>query len=234
MFLTLTYPGAARWNQLDREKCKRDLDAFLKRMRRAYPEGYGTWKMEPQRRGAPHFHLLVFGAPFLPIGRLSRMWWDVVGSREQANLANGVDIRRARSWRGVARYVSKYVAKPIDALPEGWNSPGRWWGTFNRDKFKRELRCVPVSGFAAIRLRRFGARLVFGRNRERRLGYLSQSGIGLSVFASESMVERTIARVNELLDLRQFRGIHSSGYYRHRLEKIGAARLKRLMAVNTL
>ena len=56
LFVTLTYPSdwpgdPARW--------KRDLDAFGKWICRFAPGVGAIWKLEPQQRGAPHFHLLV-------------------------------------------------------------------------------------------------------------------------------------------------------------------------------
>lgn len=56
-FLTLTYPClyAANW-----KIWKRDLEVFFKRLARKYRDIIGLcWKLEEQKRGAPHFHLIV-------------------------------------------------------------------------------------------------------------------------------------------------------------------------------
>ena len=68
VFITLTYPDAfirepKRW--------KRDLDAFVKRVRRFFPGACGFWKLEMKARQsgrnvgqlAPHFHILLWGVP---------------------------------------------------------------------------------------------------------------------------------------------------------------------------
>ena len=58
--VTLTYPG--RWEPLapNGATAKKHLLAFFKRYERAWGTRWkGIWKMEFQRRGAPHFHLLM-------------------------------------------------------------------------------------------------------------------------------------------------------------------------------
>jgi hypothetical protein len=74
-FMTLTYPGvwspdAARW--------KVDLDSFGKRLVRRWPSASMIWRLEFQKRGAPHFHCLVFGVPYLPRTWVARAWAMVV------------------------------------------------------------------------------------------------------------------------------------------------------------
>jgi hypothetical protein len=192
LLVTLTYPGAVCWNTFSRDKCKRDLDAFLKRLRRAYPTTHGLWKLEPQRRGASHFHLLVFEPSFIPVGEVSEMWWHAVGSDDADNLKNGVDVRQATSWRRVGAYVAKYVAKPTDDVPAGWESPGRWWGRFGRKYFRREAREHEIGANTAARLRRLGARAVFGGDRRALLDYLSVERRGLKVFADEAVAIRAL------------------------------------------
>lgn len=56
-FLTLTYPAVyAR----DWQIWKRDLDVLYKWLERKYPEMMvSLWHVEEQKRGAPHFHLLI-------------------------------------------------------------------------------------------------------------------------------------------------------------------------------
>ena len=193
LFVTLTYPGASEWNTIDRARFKRDLDGFLKRLRRAVPAAHGIWKLEPQKRGAPHYHLLVWGVSFLPIAQLSRMWWEVVGSDDEANLKNGVHIVRAESWRGVAFYAAKYVAKVVRKLPRGWTEPGRWWGKFNRGAFQIVRETIEVSRTTAIRIRRLGARVVFRASHEALVKYLANREAGLTVFADESATRKALA-----------------------------------------
>jgi hypothetical protein len=192
LLLTLTYPGSDRWNRLQRDDFKRHLDSFWKRLERAYPNAHAIWKLEPQQRGAPHYHLLVFGVDFIPNKLVSRMWWEVVGSGEIDNLKNGVDLQQARSWPAVGSYVSKYVAKVVDHVPVNWTAPGRWWGRLGRNRFSIDLEAVTLSQVAAQRLRRLFARMRFPGNRERQLEFLSMPSVGLSVFQNEAWARRAI------------------------------------------
>lgn len=56
-FVTLTYPGAYA---SDWTVWKRDLDVFLRWLKRNVTSAVGcVWRVEFQKRGAPHFHLLL-------------------------------------------------------------------------------------------------------------------------------------------------------------------------------
>ena len=55
LFLTLTYHDD--WQGREPRK---DLDAYIKRLRRRHPDLAYVWRLEPQKRLAPHFHLLLF------------------------------------------------------------------------------------------------------------------------------------------------------------------------------
>jgi hypothetical protein len=56
-FVTLTYPAVY---SDDWHIWKRDLDAYLKRVQRRYKSLVGCfWRVEFQKRGAPHYHLIM-------------------------------------------------------------------------------------------------------------------------------------------------------------------------------
>lgn len=142
LFLTLTYPG----EYPSPIEAKRDLDVFLKRVRRRFPGASGVWRLEFQKRGAPHFHIILFGCQFWHKSSVQRVWGQVIGYDQPFTR-----IERLRSWRGVLSYVAKYVGKdgegeyipfscPIDGgsgsmgLTISHNTPllpGRFWGLFN-------------------------------------------------------------------------------------------------------
>lgn len=64
--ITLTYPGAWETVAPDGAVVKRHLESFFSRYRRSWGENLRcVWKLEFQRRGAPHFHLLMVP----PVGR---------------------------------------------------------------------------------------------------------------------------------------------------------------------
>jgi hypothetical protein len=128
LFLTLTYPGEYSLNPAD---WKRDLDVFLKRLRRAYPDAAAVWKLEPQKRGAPHYHLLVFGVEQIPHSWLRQAWYEVVGSGDARHLLAGTRVERVKSWRGVMSYAAKYLGK-VETMAEWPDYVGRWWGVSGR------------------------------------------------------------------------------------------------------
>lgn len=132
LFVTLTYPDAYPG---DWPTWKRQLGAWFDRLRRRCPRAGAVWKLEPQQRGAPHYHLYVVGTPFIAKEWLSQSWYEVVGSNDPRHLVAGTQVQQVRSHRGVLSYAAKYVAK-AQQLPADWQGGvGRWWGVFNRAAF---------------------------------------------------------------------------------------------------
>ena len=156
LFITLTYVD----NVCDYKKAKRDLKVMLQRIARMKPECSGIWKMEIQKRGAIHFHIILFNAGFIDVGTLQSMWCEVTG--ENAN--NSLDLEIIRSKRGVIYYVTKYMCKGENTRGEdrseeekslgddggvGLSIPhtrptgtGRWWGVHNRKGLPMARRVV--------------------------------------------------------------------------------------------
>lgn len=129
LFVTLTYPAV--WSP-DPERWKRDLDTFLKRLQRRFPKVAVIWKLEPQKRGAPHYHLVIFGVSYIDRYWLRQAWYEIVGSDDLRHLQAGTQVKRVKSWRGVGAYASKYLGKVGDEanFPE---YAGRWWGFVGRN-----------------------------------------------------------------------------------------------------
>lgn len=157
LFVTLTYPAtwpgtAAVW--------KAHLDAWLKRLDREYVGLSAIWKMEFQSRGAPHFHLLVFGARWIDAQWVARTWYEVVGSGDERHLMAGTEVRRVKSWRGVMFYASKYLAKKT--VEQDVSNPGRFWGVYRRERLPIELLTLPLTFGQFFRLRRLLSRWVAG------------------------------------------------------------------------
>lgn len=129
LFLTLTYPGVFPdgWVEV-----KADLDAFEMRLRRSrWPVEGVVWKLEKQKRGAFHFHLVVVfsrevAAPaFREWAR--RAWFEVVGSGDSRHYEHGVDVKVVYGGaRGIMGYLCKYLGKEWAA-----DKPtGRVWGVW--------------------------------------------------------------------------------------------------------
>ena len=138
-FLSLTFgrdfPKPAR--------SKAVLKAFLLRLFRAYPWVCGVWVFEWQERDAPHFHMLVFGAGVL--SSAFEAWckanWLAVsglgGSLEEHRLQRGAVMvgpdEDAIAALGLIPYLIKELIKSKQKIMRaGRESPGRFWGEFNR------------------------------------------------------------------------------------------------------
>jgi len=134
LFVTLTYPEAFTTSA---DVWKNHLERFYKRMARKFPGSSFIWKLEPQKRGAPHFHLMVWGVEYIPLRRwISDAWYQVVGSGDEKHLHAGTSVEEVRSWRGVMSYASKYMGKIFDSpmmSDLGWDNPGRFWGVKGRE-----------------------------------------------------------------------------------------------------
>jgi len=157
LFITLTYPAA--W-PADAAVWKAHLDAWLKRLDREFTGLSAIWKMEFQSRGAPHFHLLVFGARWIDAKWVARTWYEVVGSGDERHLMAGTEVRRVKSWKGVMFYASKYLAKKT--LEQGVSNPGRFWGVYRRERLPIELLTLPLTFGQFFRLRRLLQRWAAG------------------------------------------------------------------------
>lgn len=106
VFITLTY--GAEYPAPD--VAKQHLRAFLKRLTylsaKQGRKGGFIWRLEFQARGAPHFHIICTGLPFIPKEEVQYMWSDITGV-----VSPFTRIELIKSKRGVMFYVSKYLAK---------------------------------------------------------------------------------------------------------------------------
>lgn len=110
--LTLTYQE----NMEDRDRMQRDLDVFIKRVRRVLPGFQYLAVFEKQKRGAYHAHLavetilshyIVRGQLVKSYDLLRSLWRSVIGAGGAVNVARG----RTRSVSKLASYLSKYIGK---------------------------------------------------------------------------------------------------------------------------
>ena len=158
--VTLTYPGDWRKACPDPQAAYKHLRALAKRFERATGRRFTcVWKREFQRRGAPHFHMLM-PLPATVLDEtvrewFARSWYEVVGSGDERHrlAGTGVDwsegLRMADANRAAA-YFTGYSAGKEDAksyqdeAPEGWGndngSVGRWWGMIGMETVTAEAR----------------------------------------------------------------------------------------------
>lgn len=136
-FCTLTYPDEF---PTDSKVYKAHLKEWRRRIELKYGKIATVWRLEFQARGAPHFHLLMLDAPFVPVLELSNLWANIVHSCDPAHKKIGVDVKlitKGTEARLIATYISKYVAKIDNSKQsEQKNKVGRWWGKWNIEEEK--------------------------------------------------------------------------------------------------
>lgn len=175
--ITLTLPGDWQTVAPEAPIFKRMLHAFRKRFLRAY--GYqirGLWKLEFQRRGAPHVHIfMVVPVASSKTGQdfrtwLSETWADVVAHPDPEERARhllagtGVDLAeglRATDPRRVAVYFTKHSSANFGdkeyqhIVPAEWvTGAGRFWGYWGLEKATTYVEVPMQDSIDAARLLR--------------------------------------------------------------------------------
>jgi len=163
ILVTLTYPHEY---PEDPELCKRHLKALRKRLQREFGTFAAFWRLGIQKRGAWHFHLLLFVGPsFGSVGELRRFisssWYEVTGKVSEGHLRAGTRVETIRKWKEATSYVERYMAKP-EEFPEGVQM-GRIWGIWNEEHLPVRWETVQVSLKDAYKIRRIYRRLAKGK-----------------------------------------------------------------------
>ena len=145
-FVTLTYPEQFP----DVRQAKRDLvNWFANAQRNVDSKAWAIWAREIQKRGAPHFHLIMSWRPFAHSGYrglqhfLSCSWADTVGKGRQdpKHLKAGTNMKPVRDVKILGDYISKPGSKMVREIGKGIQRPdqkhGRYWGVLNRKEFRK-------------------------------------------------------------------------------------------------
>lgn len=169
--VTLTLPGAWEVVAPTADVFKGHFAAWRKRYRRRWGiKWMGLWKLEFQRRGAPHLHLyqvVPLDASFT--SWCSSSWSDIVAHPDpverakHARAGTRVDVMkgaRASDPRRLAIYFGKHAAPGGEAdkeyqhtVPQLWvdnGGPGRFWGYIGLEKAS-VTREIDASEFVVIR-----------------------------------------------------------------------------------
>lgn len=168
IYYTMTYPN--EWSK-DPRTWKRDFDAMLRRMKREFPDLCGTWRLEPQKRGAPHFAGFLWGCDRLKTYKgmlwFSRQWFEVVGSGDEKHLGAGTTISPEERIENRIFYMAKYQTKAEKGgVSQQFDYPvGRYWGVFERKKLS-----INVEDFEVDRALFFRIRRVMKKQLEKKLG----------------------------------------------------------------
>jgi hypothetical protein len=122
--------------------------AWLMRLRRRWPMIYYMWRLQLQKRGAPHWHLILWPAahstPLAPEALLRWIytsWHACADPTSPHHAKHGTKAEYLNHQTAVYRYVSKYVAKVDLTLERSYT--GRRWGN------SRDLPLDPLTWFPA-------------------------------------------------------------------------------------
>lgn len=186
LFLTFTY----RENMTDYAQAAAHFVKVVDWLEYHYPGCAGVWKKELQRRGAIHYHVLLFGVESVNMAVLTAYWQGMTGDDSYP------DVKRLRGSRQVLGYVSKYIAKVSEGAAAGLEngfidvsksgksvSTGRWWGMFGRENIPyAEYSEVVWTGrlYPAVQFRRAASRKTAAVRRSGRIqGFkLFSDGVG--------------------------------------------------------
>lgn len=155
--LTGTYPADF---PLDGRAVKKHLERLLKALRTRFGEAVSyVWFLEFQRRGAPHFHLLLAHPPAPGDRRwLSSTWFRIVGSKDVRHLRAGTNFERLEKPDAAERYCAKYACKTHQkTVPDQFANVGRFWGA-SRDV--KPVLVAKVSTSAEQVVERIGTEVV--------------------------------------------------------------------------
>lgn len=142
--LTLTVPWV--WSADLLPEWRRVFRAFAQSFRRRFPESAMIYRVELQRRGAPHVHAVAYVAENAPLEALRRLWFDSVvfrgvgrGTRPRGLHGgdiggfnrHGADVRPMDGDDADAlfRYLCDHASK---RKREQLGYGGRQWGFVNR------------------------------------------------------------------------------------------------------
>lgn len=188
VMITLTLPGDWLAVAPTGRAFKRAFDRFRKRWARKWGEVAWLWKLEFQRRGAPHLHIYCA----FPVGQealdwLSRAWYEAVGSGDERHLraGTGVDwgegVRASDPKRLGIYFLKRATGHNLGSdkeyqhfVPEEWSEPGtgpgRFWGYYGLERCDVE---VELDALHFVQLRRLMRR--WSRANGRPLPWLGSS-----------------------------------------------------------
>jgi hypothetical protein len=195
--VTLTLPGDWQAVAPSAAAFKKITERFWMRWSRRWGKPECVWKLEFQRRGAPHLHIYTA----IPPGRdfqqwLSTTWYECVGSGDERHLRAGTGVDwgegvRASDPKRLAVYFLKRAAghnlkgsskEYQHRVPQIWaesGGAGRFWGVKGLAKADVEVQLSDVDFIALRRLLRRWAK-ANGRPVRSLAGGVGQGGMVLA------------------------------------------------------
>lgn len=138
--ITLTYPEDIK---IDGKKAKRDLRAFLDRLRKLKMKYF--WILEFMKNGQPHFHILV--DKYWYYKKVSKAWQDITGIESEASTR----IEQIRKRDNGISYMASYMGKEYQKqTPDNFKDVGRFWG-MSRGVVKKEIITTELTQEEAVK-----------------------------------------------------------------------------------
>lgn len=128
-FLTITF----KENITDVKLAHNEFEKFMKRLKRYLKRTkvkyIATW--ERQKRGAVHYHIILFDVPFMDVNKLEEIWGN--GFVKINQIAESV-----KQWE-IGVYLTKYFVKDIDKKERYANAYSKSRGLIEPNEYKQKL-----------------------------------------------------------------------------------------------
>jgi hypothetical protein len=130
-FVTLTY---GKNYSLDFKEWKKHLHRLFSSLKYHYPKLSSIWRLEFQKRGAPHYHLLL-SVPDKPSQSklrllIRKIWLRAIQDNSYATHRHAVRVDVVRDLKKCGFYLSLYQSK--DANDRQDIATGREWGIYGK------------------------------------------------------------------------------------------------------
>lgn len=109
------------------------IHAFFSQLNRHFPGCNYIWRLEMQKRGAPHFHLILFPPIDFEekqnislIQFINDTWHRLADPFSKAHEKFGAKVTEIKNYRHACSYLSKYIAKEDETIDCKYR--GRRWG----------------------------------------------------------------------------------------------------------
>jgi hypothetical protein len=206
-FVTLTYHK----QDVTPRESKAHLQAFLKALDRCFGRVGVLWKVEPQKRGMPHYHLLAL----LPASHVAdleteREWFATTwvritsGTPDQRQVHLRAEAwQQMEDWEHVAGYAGKYVGKVVNVPNESaWAKAGRWWGKVNADMLPINVESCVFTEQESYRIQRLMRKAAKAKARQAGFTLHLPSGeklkMGFGTWASRKECRRAGLKVTHI------------------------------------
>ena len=162
--LTLTYPSEFPERV---STTKNHLDNFHRALHHTTEKEFSAlWRLEFQKRGAPHYHILMFFNEPIRITSFQnwalKTWARVVGSDDPKHERHGADVRALKVDKSRPGKLMCYLVKYLTKLDDNHEHTGRMWGEWGNipQAVRAAVTFETQGGFARLlrRIRKWGKR----------------------------------------------------------------------------